>query len=110
MQIGLGEGLDQAARYLNTKPKPGQLRVISWYGDAPFAYFFSGSTINMPEDAVLSDLTNADYIVIYYQQTQRQLPSPAVLEFFEAQTPEYTVSLNGLDYAMVYNLHNIKFP
>jgi hypothetical protein len=110
MQIGLGEGLDQAARYLNTKPKPGQLRVISWYGDAPFAYFFRGSTINMPEDAALGDLQNADYIVIYYQQIQRHLPSPAVLEFFESQTPEYTVSLNGLDFAKVYNLHDIKFP
>lgn len=110
MQIGLGEGLDQAARYLNTKPKPSQLRVISWYGDAPFAYFFKGSTINMPEDAALSDLTNADYIVIYYQQIQRQLPSPEVLEFFEAQTPEYTVSINGLEYAKIYNLRNIAFP
>jgi hypothetical protein len=110
MQIGLGEGLDQAARYLNTKPKPELLRVISWYGDAPFAYFFKGRTINMPEDATLTDLQNVDYIVIYYQQIQRQLPSPSVLEFFESQTPEYTVSLNGLDFAKVYNLHDIKFP
>jgi hypothetical protein len=110
MQIGLGEGLDQAARYLNTKNKPGRLRVISWYGDAPFAFFFKGATINMPEDATLADLQNADYIVIYYQQIQRQLPSPMVLEFFEAQTPEYTVSINGLDFAKVYNLNNITFP
>jgi hypothetical protein len=64
----------------------------------------------MPEDAALSDLTNADYIVIYYQQIQRQLPSPEVLEFFEAQTPEYTVSINGLEYAKIYNLRNIAFP
>lgn len=110
MQVGLGEGLDQAARYLNTKPNSGQLRVISWYGDAPFAYFFKGRTINMPEDATLADLQNADYIVTYYQQIQRQLPSPVVLEFFESQTPEYTVSLNGLDFAKVYNLHDIVFP
>jgi hypothetical protein len=110
MQIGLGEGLDQAARYLNTKHKPGQLRVISWYGDAPFAYFFKGKTINMPEDATLTDLQNADYVVFYYHQIQRQIPSSMVLEFFDAQTPEYTVSINGLDFAKVYNLDDITFP
>ena len=110
MQIGWGEGLDQAARYLNTKPDAGQLRVISWYGDAPFAYFFKGKTINMPEDAVLEELLQADYVVIYYQQYQRQLPSPEVLAFFQDQTPEYIVTINGLDYVEVFNIEDISIP
>jgi len=110
MQIGWGEGLDQAARYLNTKPDAQRLRVISWYGDAPFAYFFNGKTINMPEDATLEELLQADYVVIYYQQYQRQLPSQEALAFFQEQTPEYVVTLNGLDYVEVYNLEDISFP
>ncbi len=110
MQIGWGEGLDEAARYLNTKPDAGRLRVISWYGDAPFAYYFKGKTINMPDDAALEELLEADYVVIYYQQYQRQLPSPEVLAFFQDQSPEYVVTLNGLDYVEVYNLEDISFP
>jgi len=107
MQVGWGEGLDQAARYLNTKPDAQRLRVISWYGDAPFAYFFNGKTINMPEDATFEELLMDDYVVIYYQQYQRQLPSPEVLAFFHDQTPEYVVTLNGLDYVEVYNREDI---
>ncbi len=107
MQIGWGEGLDQAARYLNTKPNAKQLRVFSWYGDAPFAYFFNGKTINMPEDATLEELLKADYVVIYFQQYQRQLPSPEVLSFFHDQTPEHVVNLKGLDYVEVYNREDI---
>jgi 4-amino-4-deoxy-L-arabinose transferase-like glycosyltransferase len=30
MQIGWGEGIDQAARYLNQKPHAEKLKVISW--------------------------------------------------------------------------------
>ena len=75
---------------------------MSWYGDAPLAYYFKGTTLNMPEDATLNDLLGADYVVLYYQQFQRRLPSPEILEYFQTNTPEHTVTLNGLEYVQVY--------
>ena len=39
MQIGWGEGLDQAARYINQKPNSEDLRVIAWYAGGSFSYF-----------------------------------------------------------------------
>ena len=38
--IGRGEGLDQAADYLNTKPHVRKLKVFSWYDEGSF-YIFS---------------------------------------------------------------------
>jgi hypothetical protein len=102
-QIGWGEGLDQAARYLNLKPDSKRLRVVSWYGDAPFGYYFDGVTVNMAADAGLEELMEADYIVLYHDQIQRRLPSPQVLDYFAAIEPEYTVTINSLPYAQVFN-------
>jgi len=107
MMLGWGEGLDQAARYLNSLPRAGGLRAITWYGDACFSYFFKGITTAMPEDVSLEELQEADYVVLYVQQVQRQLPSAVVLEYFARLAPEYTVRLGGLEYAWVYNMRGM---
>ncbi len=43
MQIGWGEGIDLAARYLNQKPDAARLKVISGYDIGSFSYFFKGA-------------------------------------------------------------------
>jgi 4-amino-4-deoxy-L-arabinose transferase-like glycosyltransferase len=103
MMLGWGEGLDEAAEYLNSLPEAGKLRVAAWYGDI-FAYFFRGVTDGMDENTSLAELQGADYAVLYVQQLQRQVPSPEVLEYFARLTPEYTVRIDGVDYAWVYKL------
>jgi hypothetical protein len=105
LMIGWGEGIDQAARYLNTLPEAYKMHVASWYGEASFGYLFEGKMREIDEDTTLEDLTGLDYAVIYIHQWQRQLPSPAFLERFASATPEYTVRIGNLDYANVYNLH-----
>jgi hypothetical protein len=108
MMIGWGEGLDQAARYLNTRPDAGDLRVMAHYSQGSFSYFFKGTVLdlignwsgpNSPE------LEGVDYLVLYIHQWQRQAPDPAMLAYFATQEPEYVVRIDGLDYAQVYNLH-----
>jgi hypothetical protein len=44
MHVGWGEGLDQAARYLNQKPNAAQLSAISWGSTGCLSYFFKGTT------------------------------------------------------------------
>jgi hypothetical protein len=43
-----------------------------------------------------------DYVIIYRNQLQRQLPDPAMLDYFAGQTPEYEVYIDGIQYAQIY--------
>ncbi len=108
MMIGWGEGLDQAARYLNTLPQAERLRVMSYYPNGCFSYFFNGKTIDLiktwngMED---KELKKVHYIVLYIHQWQRQRPDPRMLAYFDSQQPVYVARINGLEYAKVYALH-----
>jgi hypothetical protein len=102
MMIGWGEGLDQAARYLNVKPDAKKLSVQSWYDRGPFSYIFEGVTINKDFPASPAELQKADYYVLYFHQWQRQLPSEEFIQYFDGLQPEHIVSIDGLEYARIY--------
>jgi hypothetical protein len=102
MMTGWGEGLDQAARYLNDIPEVG--RVVAWYGDGCFSYYYNGITTAMDQNTRLSDLHKSDYVVIYRDQWQRQLPSPEFLAFFERFDPIYAVKIGAIEYVRVYSM------
>ena len=107
MMIGWGEGLDQAARYLNEKPGANEFQVMSYYPDGSFSYFFDGKTQALPEvwgGDGSNQFSGIDYVVLYAHQWQRQIPNPQLLAYFDQLTPEYVVKIDGLDYAKVYNL------
>ncbi len=104
LMMGLGEGMDQAARYLNAKPDAAALQVAAWYRGGSFNYIFNG------EDLDIEDYYRADYAVLYTHQWQRQVPSARMLDYFATLTPEHTVNLYGLDYAWVYNLQDAPPP
>lgn len=109
MQIGWGEGLDQAARYLNNKPNAEHLRVGAWYSPGSFSYFFSGHTHTLTSNPKLKDgqwqrFVNADYIVIYIHQWQRYVPKQ-VLDYLSEKKPEHTISINGIEYVEIYKMH-----
>ncbi len=105
MIAGWGEGLDQAARWLNTRPDAQDLEVVSWYSTT-FEPYFKGHSIYKIEEEKISRTSKpglvADYVVFYVNQVQRQLPSPGTLQFYQAATPVYTATLHGIDYAWVY--------
>lgn len=105
MTIGWGEGLDQAARYLNQKSGARRLQVASWYFPS-FSFFFSGTTIDVParpNPAYLRRILSADYVVVYIHQWQRQLPAE-LLQRFAGREPEHTIWINGLEYARIYKV------
>jgi hypothetical protein len=111
MMIGWGEGLDEAARYLNEKPRVRRISVRSWYVSGPFDYFFEGQSSILAFDMIdLNDILSADYVVIYIHQWQRKLPSPEVLAFFDGLTPEHIVEIDGLSYAEIYDVRKIEAP
>ena len=108
MMVGWGEGLDQAAVYLNQRADPQSDDVASWYSvsfnlmvntqadDIPVA-------LDLPQDQ-LTALLEKDYLVIYIHQWQRGTPQN-LLAALESLEPEYRVWISGLEYARVYHLN-----
>lgn len=105
IQVGWGEGLNEAAAYLNTLPEAQSTKVVAWYSTT-FEPYFKGKSIYEIEEEKISRSAKpglvADYVVLYVNQMQRQLPAPGTLQFFLAASPVYTVTLEGIDYAWVY--------
>ena len=109
MQVGWGEGLDQAARYLNAKPDAKDLTVYAWYSGGSFSYFFDGNAYYLApslgeREGDLEKFFSADYAVVYIHQWQRDLP-PKVLDILRSRTPEKTIWISGLPYVQIYKLH-----
>ena len=106
MMIGWGEGLDQAARYLNARPGAEELRVMSWYPDGSFSYIFNGETVSAAAEwQQTRDLVfGSDYVVLYIHQWQRQLPFSEMLAYFQVRTPEHVIRINGIEYAQIYRM------
>jgi hypothetical protein len=106
MQIGWGEGLDQAARYLDGQKNSHNLKVAAWYYERSFYHFFSGSSRPIPlqhdiSPAQLQDVLGSDYIVIYIHQWQRQTPRQ-LLSYLAQLTPVHSIWIDGLEYARIY--------
>jgi hypothetical protein len=112
MMIGWGEGLDQAARYLNDKAEGDNLRVLAWYPDGSFSYFFDGETVGSAAEWVetKAELDHSDYAVLYANQWQRYLPFPQYVDYFDRYKPEETIYIDGLEYIRIYNLADLETP
>jgi hypothetical protein len=105
LDVGWGEGLDQAARWLNSLPGAEKSSVVAWYSTT-FEPFFRGNAIYKVDEEKISRSSKpglaADYVVLYVNQVQRELPSAGALQFFRSATAVYTVTLHGIDYAWIY--------
>ncbi|MBN1992329.1 MAG: glycosyltransferase family 39 protein [Anaerolineae bacterium] len=94
--VGWGEGLDEAARYVQQQ-SPGS--VSAWYKTI-FSTFYEDQVDDVvpPEN-----LLTANRTVWYINQVQRDIPNPNLVHYFRTRRqPEYTAKLNGIEYAWVY--------
>ena len=97
MQLGWGEGVDQAARYLSEPENQVSGAVASWYRLGPFTYLYKGEVEKM------SHFLRADRSVLYMQQWQRMRPSRRFVAHFDALEPLQTFWLNGIEYVRLYD-------
>ncbi|GAB4452223.1 MAG: hypothetical protein Fur0044_47360 [Anaerolineae bacterium] len=106
--VGWGEGLEQAAAYLNRLPQAETLTVSSWYSDL-FQLYFAGQQTSFSDDG--RGQLAADYVVFYINQWQRQKPYPELINYFRAGEPVFTVKVgplgslseqNGVNWVEVY--------
>ena len=107
--IGWGEGLDQAGRWVSQQ-SDSPITIVSWYEDGPLSYF-------LPPDAkTLSFIESdhywfdADYLVLYRNQVQRNNPDADMINHFLAQPADLTIRHAGLDLAWVYDLRAAQPP
>lgn len=96
--VGWGEGLEQAAAYLNRKPDADRLYVAVTPAQTFLPYFRGQGENFYTNDVAL----RADYVVIYLAQKQRLAPSPDIVDYFEGQPAEYVVEIEGVPYAWIY--------
>jgi hypothetical protein len=96
IDMGLGEGLDQAARYLNALPNAKELTVASAYREA-FAPYFVGTSTSLTYEHVY----RADYVVFYIDQWQKR-PDWSLWREYQDREPLHTISLQGIPYARIY--------
>ncbi len=97
--VGWGEGLEQAASWLNRQPNARHLRVSAWYSDSFFPYF-AGQRLSFSSSG--KDQLAADYVVFYVNQIQRQNPYSALITYFQQQEPAFTAYANRQPWAWVY--------
>lgn len=94
---GWGEGLDEAAAYLNSKPEASELHVAAHYINQ-FRPFFEGTATL----AGRAPLVEPDYFVLYSCAVQRHFVPEVTGRLYGIEEPEYTVRVKGLEYAWVY--------
>lgn len=98
---GWGEGLNEAAAYLNQKPAARKLHVVAEMWCTTFSPFFAGQANCLNSSA--GGIMAADYLVYYYNVTQRRLAWPEQWRYFNRHyLPEHRITLHGLDYVLIY--------
>lgn len=98
VNIGWGEGLDLAARYLNELNPQSPPQVASWYSNQ-FAPYYHGLTLDLSDQ---SSALTGDYVVFYINQVQRGFPSSEILIYFRQREPLKVIKLGGIEYAWIY--------
>jgi hypothetical protein len=99
---GWGEGLDQAARYLNEHSSSGSRLRVAMPGEI-YTTVLDAQLNGTVAPAEGYDAGVADALVVYLRNNQLGERPPFFDEELLAWTPDQTVVLNGVPYAWVYS-------
>lgn len=97
--VGRGEGLEKAAAWINSQPNATQATITPYYENVT-NFYLDGISLDWPDDGKKQLL--ADYVVFYIAQTQRKLPYPGLVDYFQQQKPAYVVRHGQTPYVWVY--------
>ena len=95
LMVGWGEGLDQAAAYLNRLPGAERLTVSTQYHHV-LRLAFDGRTVRVPSPRPV------DYYVVYANMIQRNTVPIPVRQAVADGHPVFTATVNGVPFAWVY--------
>jgi hypothetical protein len=95
LMVGWGEGLEQAAAYLNRLPNADRLTVSTQYHHV-LRLAFHGRTVRVPNPRAV------DYYVVYVNMIQRNTVPLPVRPAVEAHQEVFTATVGGVPFAWVY--------
>lgn len=100
-QQGWGEGLDEAARWLNEQPFIDKLTIASWYPTVT-SYYFAGRTMSLSS----REDHRVGYVVLYRNMEGRAEDEIAsnVIDEFKGREPVHTIHIGGKPYIWIYNV------
>jgi len=101
--VGWGEGLYEAAQYLNKKENSKDITVSSWY-DVCLQPYFEGRAYPLKYGGG----GNIKYILFYVNQLQRNLFPDLIEKYRINREPEHVVKINGLEYVWIYKTRIYK--
>ncbi|MEA3440473.1 MAG: hypothetical protein U9R58_09330 [Chloroflexota bacterium] len=110
MFAGWGEGLSEAALYLDQNVNKEKEVAIAWYPLA-FNWFSQGlgfwaepiyADAEISEEQ-LGEYLHVDYAVIYINQWQRDMPHELMVAI-EGLTPEHVIEIDGVEYVRIYRM------
>ncbi len=103
-QQGWGEGLEEAAAWLNNKPRAEQMYIASWYPSVMQTYFV-GKTFSLSSRVDY----RVQYVVTYRNMGGRAPDAQAseVLEEFKDKEPVHTVFIQGVPYVWIYETMSV---
>ncbi|MDP3997077.1 MAG: glycosyltransferase family 39 protein [Candidatus Andersenbacteria bacterium] len=105
-QQGWGEGLDEAAAWLNQHPLGDKLTVASWY-DSVTRTYFHGKTFSLSS----RDDYRVGYLVIYRNMGGRAQDTIAsdVLDEMKGREPVQVISIRGVPYVWIYETMSVGY-
>jgi hypothetical protein len=114
LMLGWGEGLDQAAKFILSQPGGATAVVRTSVHPATMLYFFpptvtTESLLLKANPESRAAWATTDYAVTYVLQWQRNTVGE-VIPYLANFTPIYTVTIDGVDFARVYDLRHIPPP
>lgn len=95
IKVGWGEGMEQAAAYLNQQPKADQLVVATSYAENLLP-FFAGKSVKHHQGEP------SDYVLNYVRQIQNGYPYPEYWQYYKAREPVFQLAVDGIDYLWLY--------
>ena len=100
VMIGNGELMDRAGAWAQANLP--QTRIVSWLPDILSSYY-GETTLGVLDgtDREYGSLVEANYVMLYINQMQRNVPA-AVTQYFGPQQPVHTSVRNGVNYVTVY--------
>lgn len=97
--VGRGEGLEKAAAWINSQPDAQSATTSPYYENVTNPYLL-GKSLGFSDTGHSQILAN--YSVFYITQTQRKLPYPGMVDYFQKKPPVYVVSYGKTPYVWVY--------
>ena len=96
--VGWGEGMKDAADYLNSKPDAEAMNISVWY-EQSITPFFKGKARSM---GFYNDKGDVDYVLLYINEIQRYRIKEMVEKYYFNSKPEKIIWLNNIPYVFIY--------